>query len=327
MKRPGNVVFTLLMVLAMCAWGGSWVSAKLITTSDTPEVLIFWRFFFTTLSSLPLVFVLGKSWRLNARSLSQAFGGAALIVAYNMMFFRGLHTGFAGAGGVLVTTMNPILTGLLAAFFFQRKLGWQEISGLILGFAGGAILLQVWSLNLPSLWQSGNAFFLAASLSWALLTIVSEKTRPYASPLVFGLYVYAFATLLDLLLVSPRQIGEALQHSLPFWLNILYLSCFATTFATTVYFFASSRLGSGRASSFIFLVPFSAVGLSWLILKETPQMHTLIGGLLAVSAVYLINSKAKATKQIAPGEAATVVACTNREDHPVASHGSRRTIS
>lgn len=308
------------MILAMCAWGGSWVSAKLITSSEIPEVLIFWRFLFTTLSSFPLVFVLSRSWRLNARSWLQAFGGAALIVAYNMMFFRGLQTGFAGAGGVLVTTMNPILTVLLAAFFFRRKLGWKEIGGLILGFTGGAILLRGWSLNPTSLWNSGNAFFLVASFSWALLTIVSEKSRPHASPLVFSFYVYALATLLDLFQVSPRQLWGALQHDYAFWLNILYLSCFATTFATTVYFFASGRLGSGKASSFIFLVPFSAVGLSWLILKETPRMHTIIGGMLAISAVYLINSKREVATRLAPGEAAAVAVGADREDHTLASH-------
>ncbi|MBI5641926.1 MAG: EamA family transporter [Deltaproteobacteria bacterium] len=62
-------------------------------------------------------------------------------------------------------------------------------------------------------------------------------------------------------------------------------------FATTVYFFASSILSSRKASSFVFLVPFSAVILSWFFLGEVPRINTIAGGSLAIGAVYIINQR------------------------------------
>ena len=76
-----------------------------------------------------------------------------------------------------------------------------------------------------------------------------------------------------------------------FWGIIFYLSIFATTFGATVYFTAAGKMGSGRASSFIFLVPTSAMFFSWLLLGEVPQLSTIIGGLIAIFAVYLLNRK------------------------------------
>ena len=40
-----------------------------------------------------------------------------------------------------------------------------------------------------------------------------------------------------------------------FWINLLFLSCIAMSFGTSIYFLASSKLGPKQASAYIFLVP------------------------------------------------------------------------
>ena len=49
------------------------------------------------------------------------------------------------------------------------------------------------------------------------------------------------------------------------------------------------RLGSKKSTSFMYLVPTSAIGLSVILLNENLAWSTILGGALAVSAVYLIN--------------------------------------
>lgn len=294
MKQPGNTAFTLLILLAMTAWGASWTSAKLIAHVAAPEVLIFWRFLFTFISFIPVMIIFKKSLRLKSEYLIPVILGSIFIITYNKFFFWGLQNGLAGAGGVLVTTLNPILTFLFTILFFKRRISGREVLGLILGFAGGSILLEVWTINLDRLFMSGNAYFLFASTAWALLTITSEKSKADLSPLIFSFYVFGLSALLGFFLALPYGIGDVLTEGWLFWLNILYLSVFATTFATTIYFAASGRLGSQRASSYIFLVPTSAVLISWIFLNEEPQLSTIIGGIIAISAVYLINVRPRA---------------------------------
>ncbi len=282
------------MLAAMVIWGGSWTSSKMIANLAQPEVLIFWRFLFAALSFVPILLISGKSRRISRTSFKHILTGSLFLLGYNKFFFWGLQNGFAGAGGVLVTTLNPLLTFLLMLFFFRRKVFPRQLLGLLLGFTGGGILLEIWAVNLSNLFASGNAFFLIASLSWAFLTIVSEKSKDDSSPLVFSFYIFCLTALLSFFAALPYKPLDVLHNGTVFWVNIIYMSCAASTFATTVFFFASGRLGSEKASAFIFTIPFSAVLISWWILGEVPRFYTIVGGVIAVSAVYLINVTPKA---------------------------------
>jgi len=292
MKSPSTPVLIFALILAMVAWGGSWPSGKLAAGTAPPEVLTFWRFLITIPAFLPILLMQRQTARLTRRAILYGLLGAVCIVSYNANFFRGLRYGMPGAGGVLVTTLNPILTTALAALAFRRRLRPRQIIGLLLGLIGGLFLLEIWALSPQHLMQTGNLFFVLAAASWAVLTIISEKSRAVLPLLTFSFYVYCFAALLDFFLTTPEQIFSAFHASPVFWINTAYLAVFATAFATTVYFLASSRLGSGRASSFIYTVPVSAVLISWMLLGEIPKWTTLIGGAIGVSAVYLINSAA-----------------------------------
>ena len=286
------------MLLAMTAWGASWPSGKMIADAAAPEVLIFWRFTLTFLTFIPIMILIKKPLKLDGKSLLQVALGSIFIIAYNKFYFTGLRYGLAGAGGVLVTTLNPIFTFLLMIIFFRQKISSRETVGILLGLTGGLILVEIWGISLNRLLLSGNLFFILAALSWASLSITSQRSGNYMSTLVFSFYVFGFAAVIDFFLALPCGILAPLKFGMVFWLNLVYLSLFATTFATTIYFFAAAKIGSHRASSYIFLVPFSAVLISWMVLDERPKISTILGGIIAVFAVYLINAGTRVYERI-----------------------------
>jgi drug/metabolite transporter (DMT)-like permease len=295
LNRRGILLFW--MILAMTAWGGSWVSAKLIAGTASPSVLVFWRFFLSFLSMIPVMLIMKQSFRISFRGFLFACGGAVLIVAYNQLFFKGLETGLAGGGGVIVTTLNPLFTFLFASILFRDKIGLKEAGGLLLGVIGGFILLKIWKFDSGALLTGGNLLFLIAAMLWGGVTIFSHRSVKFAPSLTYSFYLYGLASLFDFIISAPPlSVFAVFDKGFGFWFNVIYLSTLANTFATTLYFLASSRLGSGKASSFTFLVPVSAVGLSWMILGEVPQLPTLIGGGIAVSAVYLIHKSKRENK-------------------------------
>ncbi|MBI4949390.1 MAG: DMT family transporter [Deltaproteobacteria bacterium] len=284
-------IFTLLMVLSMVIWGGSWVSAKAIASSLSPESLTFWRSLVNTIALIPVLYLVKGPKKMGREALGFTLLGALFLSGYMYLFFMGLSIGYAGAAGVLVTTTVPLITFVLSAAIFRQGVSGKDALGLALGVIGGAALLGVWTLDAGRIFIGGNAYFLVAAFLWALLTLCSQKACGMISPILFSLVANAVATVIFFFLAIPNGIGGALSEGPLFWFNIFYLGVISSAFATTVYFLASNRLSSRRASSFVFLVPISAVFLSWLFLGEAPRLNTVAGGALAMGAVYIINSR------------------------------------
>jgi drug/metabolite transporter (DMT)-like permease len=288
-NRASARLFSVLLVLAMFGWAGTWTSAKLIAGVTSLELVVFWRFALTTLSLVPVLLAARESLALPWASLPGLIAAAAAMTAYNHLFFGGMRTGLAGTGGVIVTSLSPVLTFLAARAIEKRRPGVVETAGVLLGIAGSAILLRVWRFSLAELAASGNLFFLLAAVTWAALTLLSQRVQRRVTFISYSFYVNAFSTLMNLPWALREGVVVRAGRPVLFWLNLAYLALVGTSFATTVYFRASRRLGARQASSYMFLVPALAPLISFLVIGEMPEPATLLGGPLAVLAVYLIN--------------------------------------
>jgi drug/metabolite transporter (DMT)-like permease len=212
---------------------------------------------------------------------------------YTSLFFRGLQTGKAGAGGVLVTVLNPIVAYGLTIAIARRHPGRKELFGLLLGLLAGVVLLKL-PAEASHIFDSGNVYFLLAAFCWAVLSIITSKASRYGSSVAFSFWMYGISTVLVFIFTSTGAITETIQRGdVLFWSNMFFSSSITTSLATTFYFFATAKVGAEKASSFIFMVPFSAALGSWVLLDEVPGIHTIIGGLLGIAAVYVLNKKSK----------------------------------
>ncbi len=295
-NRHSDLFFASLMVVSMVIWGGSWVSAKVMAMRLAPDVLCFWRFLLSFISLVPIV--ISRRPALTASGLGYSVIGAVIMSAYMYYFFRGLEHELAGAAGVLVTSMIPMMTLLFSIIFLRKKAGARDLAGLALGMLGAAILLRLWTFDAYVLFHSNSIVFVFCAALWAVLTICSQRAGETISPYLFSVITYGISTLLFLPSALRHGIGAVFDQDTLFWANLIFLSVISAGFATTVYFVAAERLGSYRSSSYVFLVPASAVLLSLIFLGEVPQAATIIGGTVAISAVYIINyssSKEKMT--------------------------------
>ncbi len=272
-------------------WGLSWPSGKVAAAYGDPISIVLIRYAVVFLSSLPIVFFMKAPLTMNKKGLLPLIGAGLLLSIYTFLFFYGLKNGLAGAGGVLVTTMNPIMAYGIGLVINRNKPSRNETIGLILGVLAGATLLKVWG-STDELFSSGNLYFLLAAFVWAVLSRITSKASTYGSSMTFSLWMYLATALIMLPLVDYSSLKETLVIADGyFWWNIFFSAVFATSLATTYYFYATTTLGPEKASSFIFLVPVSAAVSSWFFLGEALQIHTIIGGVLGIAAVYMINRK------------------------------------
>jgi len=279
------------IAISMFMWGLSWPSGKVAAAYGDPVTIVLLRYIVVFLSFLPIFFLMKAPLTINKKGVPALIAAGLLLSLYTYLFFYGLKNGLAGAGGVLVTTMNPIMAYGIGLILNRKKPSRNEAIGLLLGVFAGATLLKVWG-NMDELFASGNLYFLMAAFIWAVMSRITSKASNYGSSMSFSLWMYLATVLIMLPLVDYASLQETLVHADGyFWWNILFSGIFATTLATSYYFYATTTLGPEKASSFIFLVPVSAAVSSWMFLGEALLIHTIIGGVLGIAAVYMINRK------------------------------------
>jgi drug/metabolite transporter (DMT)-like permease len=279
----------LLLVFAMVIWSGSWTSGKLIAASADPNTTLFWRFVFSALALAPMVRLAGESFRVTSRQLTWAALGGLIITGYTFLFFIGLKTGYAGAAGVLVTSMNPIFTYFFTRIFQGQNLNRRDVIGLLFGVSAGIILLELWAVSTEKLLLSGNLLFLFCAMVYAFVTITTNTATRSMSILVYSFYVNLIGALFVLPLALLHWQQTPAVSDTNYWFNIFYLGVISNAFATTVYFYAVKKLGSARASSYIFIVPATALLIAALYLDEPVRATTLVGGLMALVGVTLLR--------------------------------------
>lgn len=243
-----------------------------------------------------LLLSLRISFRIRNKGIPALLISGVLLAAYSFFFFKGLKTGSAGAGGVLVTIMNPIMAYTIGILLSKRLPSRNESIGLALGITAGCVLLKLWD-NTAALLDSGNLYFLLAAFTWAVMSKFTAKGAQHGSSIGFSTWQYLITLLCLLPFTDFQEMSAAMSITdKVFWLNLVFSSVIVTAGATTVYFYTTTRLGAEKASSFIFLVPLCAAISSWLLLGEHILLHTMVGGVLGIAAVYIINKRKATTK-------------------------------
>lgn len=288
-KEISKPIFLTGIILSMICWGFSWTSGKILASYGPPENITFLRFLLTFISLLIPLWFSSHSLKVHKTGIVYLLGASVLLSIYTFLFFKGLKLGHAGAGGVLVTTLNPIITYIIVLILNKKKPVFYEILGLIAGIVGSMVLLNIW--NQQNLFENeGNLYFILATISWSLLSLLTAKAGNFSLPIIFSLWMYGICSLIMGGLSEMQLNIDIIKNGdFRFWLNLFFSSTLTTAMATTFYFYATTKLGAAKASMYIFLVPLTAAIGSWIFLDETIQNYTVIGGLLGILAIYLIN--------------------------------------
>ena len=282
----------------MATWGLSWTNGKILSQYCSSSILAFWRFFLSSIFMIPVLIFTKNNFKVPSDGIKYIIIGSILIFSYNIFFFMGSNLGFANVGGVFVPTLNPIITFILSIIIFREIIYKKDIIGLIFGICGGIIVLEAWTLSYSQMTANGNLYFLLASISWGIMSIVSGKSHKALATLTFSFWVYFISSIFCFIMNINNDVLIVFDFDLIFWLNLILLSIGAQVFGTTVYFIATTKLGPSKASSFIFIVPITAPIFSMIFIGEKLEISTIIGGIMTMTAVYLINKEKIQTQPI-----------------------------
>jgi drug/metabolite transporter (DMT)-like permease len=238
--------------------------------------------------------------------------GVLGFAAYQVLTFSALARIPASMNAILVSS-NVVLIAILSAVFLKERIGWRRVAGILIAFAGVALVTFNRGLPLgaavplplvsepiaPSGFRLGGsidllgcAFSLLAALCFALYTILGKRLVERNDPLlVTALALLAGALLLGAVtsgLVGLSSLGRAGGQA--WWLMVL-LGVSMIGFAYPAWFETLKKLPASRAPVFVYLTPVFAVILSFLILDERFSWLFYLGGLLVLAGVALSSSR------------------------------------
>lgn len=283
-------IFYILMVFAMIFWGASWISTKVLTTYVNEYELVFLRMGICFITMFPLIYFFKLSFKFDLKSLLLILVASLVLTLYSIVMFLGVEHGTGSFGGALVTTLIPINTFIIIAILNKKTISLKHSFALILGAFGVLNMLNIWNFNLNEILSKDNIYFLLASLLWPVLTIITAKaTKINAFVFTFYTYVISSSTLY-LFFVDNTVFTKIMNFDSIFWFNIFVITILSTTFATSIYFIGASKLGAKEVSSFIFLVPASALIIGAIFLDEKITLNIIIGTIFTIIAIYILNN-------------------------------------
>lgn len=278
------------MVFAMVFWGASWVNVKILSSYINEYELVFLRMGISFVSMFPILYYFKFSFKIDLKTLILILLASTVLVSYSIVFFLGVEHGTAGFGGALVTTLIPINTFIILAIIHKKTISLKHSFALILGGFGVLTMLNIWSFDLLEIFSKDNIYFLIASILWPILTIISSKATK-TNAMVFTFYVYIISTfVIYTFFIEDTLFNTVLNFDYIFWLNIFVITILSTTFATSIYFVGITKIGTKEVTSFIFLVPASALILSAIFLDEKITYNTILGTVCTIIAIYILNN-------------------------------------
>ncbi|WP_028660487.1 DMT family transporter [Nocardioides insulae] len=191
----------------------------------------------------------------------------------------------------LVIQVGPLLVALLAVVFLHERLHRWMIAGIVLGFAGVALIAQG-SADARHLDTIGVALAVVAALMYAIGVLSQKPLLARVGPLELTFCATAVGTVFCLPwlgeLIGLIRAGEAGGMA---W--VVYLGVFPTAVAFTTWAYALSHTDAGKQAMTTFLVPAITTALAWLLLDEIPPPLAFLGGALAILGVLLTRVRVR----------------------------------
>lgn len=193
----------------------------------------------------------------------------------------------------LIIALVPIWLALFDRVLLRSApLGWRVVVGLVMGFAGAALLVGG-SATVDAVSLAGLLLAVGASLSWACGSLFARRAPLPEHPLMASsMQQLAGGVVIFLVAVGSGELRgfHLSQVSRESWVGLLYLIVFGSGVAFSAYLWLLRNARTSLVSTYAYVNPVVAVSLGWLLLNETVTPRVLVAGAVILVSVALIVS-------------------------------------
>lgn len=277
--KMGAMEWVLLLILSVL-WGGSFFFVGVAVKALPPFTIVALRVGLAAIALNVVVCATGLRMPTDLRVWG-AFLGMGLL--NNMIPFCLIVWGQTHITSGLASIFNattPIFTVIVAhAFTKDEKLTGGRLFGIIVGFAGAAVIIGLDSLDNLGTNTLAQLAVLGAALSYAFAGVYGRRFKSYGvSPLITATGQVTASTLFLVPLAAfVDQPWSLAMPSYETWAAMLGLALFSTALAYILYFRILATAGATNLLLVTFLIPVSAILLGALFLGEQLALKDFTG--------------------------------------------------
>ncbi|MXQ13006.1 DMT family transporter [Microvirga makkahensis] len=283
-----------LLGLLSVVWGGSFLFVGVTVRELPPLTIVALRVLLAALALQVVLRAMGMRFPRERQVWAAFFGMGILnnVIPFTLIVWGQSHIA-SGLASILNAT-TPLFTVVVAHYFTSdERLTGSRLGGVIVGFAGVAVMIGASTLASLNASVLAQLAVLGAALSYALSGVFGRRFKTLGIPPLAAAAGQVTASSCILLPVS-LMIDRPWTLSMPSTgavLSLFALALVSTAFAYLIFFRLLARAGATNVGLVTFLIPVSAILFGVLILGETLETRHMAGMALIAAGLMLIDGR------------------------------------
>lgn len=292
-KRLSKVWVHAAAIVAVTAWGISFVNTKVLLDNDfSPvEVYVFRcviAYFLLLAFSFRSLRII--SWRHELLFLLCGIcGGSVYFVAENAAL---LYTSATNVS--LITSTSPLINALLVLILYKDEKPTRGfVIGSVIAMAGVTMVIlgstgHESSASGGGLGLLGDGLSLMAAVCWSVYALLLRKLQAFYSAIVVTrkTFIYGLLTALPFLILEPSRLTPEVFSRPQVWINLLTLALFASSLAFVIWAWVIARIGAVKAGNYLYFQPIVTLIFGYLVLHQAMSLMGLAGCVITILGVY-----------------------------------------
>ena len=314
--RRTNPKLWVALAIVYTVWGSTYLAIRVAVETLPPFLMASVRFLIA--GGILYTFSIRRGAREADRPGFRQWRAAAIV---GTLLFLGGNGGVVWAeqrvaSGVaaLIVASVPLWMALIAFVALKERLPRVAVAGLLVGFAGTALLIRPSGSSHIDL--AGALVLVGASVSWAIGTLYAVRAPlPLRGGVSAGMQLLCGGVVLGVVGIASGELGriDAGSFSRSSLIALAYLIVFGAIIAFSAYSWLVQNAPPAIVSTYAYVNPAIAVLLGWAFLNEQVASTTLVAGAVIVVAVAMIVGSRTKMREGEPAAGAPAV------DQPLAA--------
>ncbi len=278
----------ILMLIASLIWGTAFVSQATGMGSIGPFTFSFARFFFATITVLPLALYF------EFNNFSKIFSNSKLLtlsIATGFFLFLGMSLQQYAlqvsqiSNVAFITTLYVPIVGIISRFIFKSQLHWIIWIAILLCVYGSYLLSSNQSIEIQ---RSDSLIFISAFCFAFHIILIDVFMKQFNSPFSYGSIQYFIVFLLSVIIAFIYEDPTIKNISFE-WFEILYTGILSAGLGYTLQIIAQHKASPAPAAIILSMEGVFATIAGWLLINQTLDMNKLLGCIAIFLGVIIVQ--------------------------------------